>query len=155
VRVDVSAEAGEFVRGRGGRLWVWAARPRVCCWGPPAYVHAATVPPTGLSGFSPAHADGPEVWFRAPAGADARHPGNRGARAAPSPGRGLLGRLLVRPVIGPCDPRLSQGDGDGLDLDQLAGVAEHGHAEQGAGRVVLAEGRADDIPGRDQVGPLS
>ena len=29
MRVDVSAEAGEFVRGRGGRLWVWAAHPRV------------------------------------------------------------------------------------------------------------------------------
>jgi hypothetical protein len=31
-------------------------------------MHAATVPPAGLSGFSPAHADGLEVWFRAPAG---------------------------------------------------------------------------------------
>jgi hypothetical protein len=29
VRVDVSAEAGEFVRGRGGRLWVWAALGRL------------------------------------------------------------------------------------------------------------------------------
>ena len=35
-----------------------------------------------------------------------------------------------------------------------AAFGEHGHAEQGARRVVLAEGRADDIPGRDQVGPL-
>ena len=48
MRVDVSAEAGEFASGRGGRLWVWA----------------------GLSGFSPAHADGLEVWFRAPRRAD-------------------------------------------------------------------------------------
>ena len=40
----------------------------VRCWGTPAYMHAATVPPLGLSGFSPAHADGLEVWFRAPAG---------------------------------------------------------------------------------------
>jgi hypothetical protein len=31
-------------------------------------MHAATVPPPGLSGFSPAHADRLEVWFRAPAG---------------------------------------------------------------------------------------
>ena len=32
-------------------------------------VHArATVLPAGLSGFSPAHADGLEVWFRAAAG---------------------------------------------------------------------------------------
>ena len=48
MRVDVSAEAGEFVRGRGGRLWVWAAHPRVCCRGTPAYMHAATVPPAEL-----------------------------------------------------------------------------------------------------------
>jgi len=68
VRVNVSAEAGEFVRERGGRLWVWAAHPRVCCWGTPAYMHAATVPPVELSGFSPAHVDGLEVWFRASAG---------------------------------------------------------------------------------------
>src|SRR6185437_4642180 len=68
VRVNVSAEAGEFVRERGGRLWVWAAHPRVCCWGTPAYMHAATVPPVELSGFSPAHVDGLEVWFRAAAG---------------------------------------------------------------------------------------
>ena len=68
MRVDVSAEAGQFVRRRGGRLWVWAAHPRVCCWGTPAYMHAATVLPAGLSGFSPAHADGLEVWFRAAAG---------------------------------------------------------------------------------------
>ena len=46
MRVDVSAEAGEFASGRGGRLWVWAAYPRVCCWGTPAYMHAATVPAT-------------------------------------------------------------------------------------------------------------
>ena len=68
MRVDVSAEAGEFVRRRGGKLWIWAAHPRVCCWGTPAYMHAAMVPPPGMSGFSPADADGLEVWFRAPAG---------------------------------------------------------------------------------------
>jgi hypothetical protein len=68
VRVDVSAEAGEFVRAQGGRLWIWAARPRVCCWGTPAYMHAATSPPPGLSGFRPVRSAGLEVWFRAPAG---------------------------------------------------------------------------------------
>ncbi len=82
VRVDVSAEAGEFVRGRGGKLWVWAAHPRVCCWGTPAYMHAATVPPPGMSGFSPADSDGLEVWFRAPAGRmpDVLEIGMRGRR---------------------------------------------------------------------------
>ena len=68
VRVDVSAEAGDFVRGQGGKLWVWAAHPRVCCWGTPAFMHAATAPPPGVSGFSPAHSADLEVWFRAPAG---------------------------------------------------------------------------------------
>jgi hypothetical protein len=69
MRAEVSAEAGEFVRGQGGRLWVWAAHPRVCCWGTPAYMHAATKPP-GLSGFCtvPLAEAGLEIWFRAPAG---------------------------------------------------------------------------------------
>jgi hypothetical protein len=68
VRVDVSPAAGEFVRSRGGKLWVWAAHPRLCCSGTPAYMHAATAPPPGLSGFSPAQSAGLEVWSRAPAG---------------------------------------------------------------------------------------
>ena len=68
VRVDMSADAGEFVREHGGKLWVWAAHPRVCCWGTPAFMHAATAPPQGLSGFSPVPVAGLEVWFRAPGG---------------------------------------------------------------------------------------
>jgi hypothetical protein len=68
VRVEVSAEAADFVRARGGRLWVWAARPRLCCQGTPAYMHAATDLPQGMSGFSPAPADGLDIWFRAPGG---------------------------------------------------------------------------------------
>ena len=68
MRVDVSPEAAGLVRQRGGRLWVWAARPRVCCMGTPAYMHAATGQPPGLSGFSLAYQDGVEIWFRAPAG---------------------------------------------------------------------------------------
>jgi len=71
VRVEVSSEAGEFVRARGGRLWVWSARPRVCCWGTPAIMRAATEPPPRLSGFAPVAAAPLEIWFRAPAG---RHP---------------------------------------------------------------------------------
>ncbi len=68
MRVEVSPEAVAFVRERGGRLWVWAARPRVCCMGTPAYMHAATEQPPGLSGFTPVPAEGLDVWFRAPAG---------------------------------------------------------------------------------------
>jgi hypothetical protein len=68
MQVDVSPEAAGLVRERGGRLWVWAARPRVCCWGTPAYMHAATTPPSRLSGFSLVPHDGIEIWFRAPAG---------------------------------------------------------------------------------------
>ena len=71
MRVEVSPEAEEFVRGRGGQVWVWAAHPRVCCWGTPAYMHAATAPPVHLAGFSPAESAGLQVWYRIP---DARRP---------------------------------------------------------------------------------
>lgn len=68
VRVDVSPEAEEFVRRQGGQVWVWAAHPRVCCWGTPAFMHAATEAPPGMSGFSPVPSEGLDVWFRIPAG---------------------------------------------------------------------------------------
>ena len=71
MRVEVSPEAARQVRRLGGRVWVWASRPRMCCWGTPAFMHAATEQPSGLSGFllmAQAGQDGVEVWFRAPAG---------------------------------------------------------------------------------------
>jgi hypothetical protein len=71
MQVEVSPEASQLVRKRGGRLWVWAARPRLCCCGTPAYMHAATERPPGLSAFRlvpQAGQDGVEVWFRAPGG---------------------------------------------------------------------------------------
>ena len=68
MQVEVSPEAAAAIRRLGGRLWVWAAHPRVCCWGTPAYMHAATEPPRGLSGFSLVPHDGLEIWFRAPGG---------------------------------------------------------------------------------------
>jgi hypothetical protein len=68
MRVEASREVAEFVRVRGGRLWVWAAHPRMCCAGTPAYMHAATEPPPGLTGFAPVPVEGLELWFRAPAG---------------------------------------------------------------------------------------
>ena len=68
MQVKASPQAVEFVRHRGGRLWVWAARPRMCCAGTPAYMHAATEAPPGLSGFSPVPVEGLELFFRAPAG---------------------------------------------------------------------------------------
>jgi len=68
MQVEVSPEAAALVAQRGGRLWVWAARPRVCCQGTPAYMHAATEPPPGLSGFSLVSQAAVEIWFRVPAG---------------------------------------------------------------------------------------
>ena len=67
MRVDVSPEAAAVVRERGGQLWVWAARPRLCCAGAPAYMHAASERPPGLSGFTLVSDTGVEIWFRAPA----------------------------------------------------------------------------------------
>ena len=66
VRVEVSPEAEEFVRGQGGQVWVWAARPQVCCLGTPTYMYAATKPPRNPSGFNPLYAAGLEVWCRIP-----------------------------------------------------------------------------------------
>src|SRR5260221_13083591 len=68
MRVKVSPEAAAMVRERGGRLWVWAARPPVCCWGTPAYMHAATERPASLCGFSLVSQADVDIWFRAPAG---------------------------------------------------------------------------------------
>jgi hypothetical protein len=44
------------------------------------------------------------------------------------------------------------GDRHRYDVDELAGIAEHRHAQQRAPRVVVAEVIADDLTGRDQVG---
>src|ERR1044071_181516 len=88
MRVEISPETARAVGELGGRLWVWASRPRLCCWGTPAYMHAATEQPAGLSGFRrvplPAE-DGMEIWFRAPAGRvpDVLEMGLRGRRRPP------------------------------------------------------------------------
>jgi hypothetical protein len=66
VQVEVSSAAAEFVLARGGRLWVWFVRPRRCCSGTPALMHAATEPPAGLTGFAPVAAAPLQIWFRAP-----------------------------------------------------------------------------------------
>jgi hypothetical protein len=68
VRVAVDTEAARLISERGGRLWIWAARPAMCCAGTPAYMHAATAQPTDLWGFSRVPHAELEIWFRAPAG---------------------------------------------------------------------------------------
>ena len=68
MRVEISPDAAGFVAAHGGRLWVWAAYPRRCCAGVPAYMHAATEPPRGRDGFSRVASPGLELWFLAPAG---------------------------------------------------------------------------------------
>jgi hypothetical protein len=72
VVVDISSEAAEFIGRHGGRLWVWAAHPRMCCAGTPPWMHAATEPPPGLTGFSPVSAAGVRLQFR---GLRGRRPG--------------------------------------------------------------------------------
>jgi len=68
VQVTISGDAADFVQRRGGRLWVWAAYGKLCCAGSPPWMHAATEPPPGLSGFSPVSTAGLDVWFRIPSG---------------------------------------------------------------------------------------
>ena len=73
--VEVSSEAAEFIGQRGGRLWVWAAHRRMCCAGAPPWMHAATEPPVGVTGFgtvSAVSAAGVQVHFR---GLGGREPG--------------------------------------------------------------------------------
>jgi hypothetical protein len=64
VIVEVSPDAASLIGQRGGRIWVWAAHPRVCCAGSPAWMRAATDPPADGAGFSPVTAAGVEVFFR-------------------------------------------------------------------------------------------
>jgi len=68
MRVEVSPEAAGLIGQHGGRLWVWAARPAMCCGGTPAYMHAATEQPPSLSGFTLVPHQEVAIWFRAPAG---------------------------------------------------------------------------------------
>ena len=70
--LDISADAAAYVRERGGRLWIWAAYPRLCCAGSPAWMHAAVSAPAGAAGFRrlgpPADTAGIEVLFKGLAG---------------------------------------------------------------------------------------
>jgi hypothetical protein len=52
MRVVVSGEAADLIIASGGQVWVWAARPRMCCAGAPALMHAATNPPDGVTRFA-------------------------------------------------------------------------------------------------------
>jgi len=68
----MSREAAGLIGAAGGKLWVWAAHPRMCCSGAPAWMHAATAPPSGLSGFTAVGAESlpaeVTIYFRAAAG---------------------------------------------------------------------------------------
>jgi hypothetical protein len=74
MQVEISPDAAEFARQHGGAVWVWSARPRMCCASAPPYMHAAAQPPQqGTAGFQRLPSAGVDVWFRAPAG---RRPGS-------------------------------------------------------------------------------
>lgn len=66
MRVDISERATAFVSARGGRLWIWTSRPRICCASTPAYMNAATEPPAGLdlARFTLVDSGELEIWFR-------------------------------------------------------------------------------------------
>src|SRR5260370_11860715 len=51
MQVQISPEAAALARANGGELWIWAARPRMCCGGAPAWTHAAFSQPSGRTGF--------------------------------------------------------------------------------------------------------
>jgi hypothetical protein len=70
MQLDISPEAAAYARANGGQLWVWAAYPRLCCSGAPAWMHAATSRPAGVDGFAVVEttgdtpATGVQVQFR-------------------------------------------------------------------------------------------
>jgi hypothetical protein len=97
MRVEVSPEAAEFVRARGGRLWVWAARPPKCCT--PAFMRAATEPPPGLSGFHLVRAGWSGGLFPRVRRPGSGRAGGRVAWQAAAKARGVLGWRHVRAVI--------------------------------------------------------
>jgi hypothetical protein len=68
VRVEVSADAAAYISANGGELWVWAARPRMCCGGAPALMRAATAPPAGVTGFMAVPAPAVTLHYRPTAG---------------------------------------------------------------------------------------
>jgi hypothetical protein len=74
VQVQISPEAAAYIGASGGELWVWAARPRMCCSGAPAWMRAATSEPSGIVGFAtvgladPADASRVQLHFRPVAG---------------------------------------------------------------------------------------
>jgi hypothetical protein len=70
VRVQISPDAVAYISGNGGRLWVWAARPRMCCAGAPTLMRAATQPPAGLTGFTAVPVPDVELHFRPTAGTE-------------------------------------------------------------------------------------
>lgn len=53
MQVTISSDAADLIRAGGGQLWVWAARPRMCCSGAPAWMQCAASQPDGFTGFVP------------------------------------------------------------------------------------------------------
>ncbi len=68
MRVQISPDAVAYICGNGGQLWVWAARPRMCCAGAPVLMRAATQQPAGLTGFSAVPVPDVRLQFRPTAG---------------------------------------------------------------------------------------
>jgi hypothetical protein len=68
VRVQISSDAVGYISANGGQLWVWAARPRLCCAGAPALMRTATQPPPGLTGFRVVPVPDIRLQFRPAAG---------------------------------------------------------------------------------------
>jgi hypothetical protein len=62
VDVLVSDAAGEFIRSRGGTLFV-RARPHRCCGGPLTLLDATTDAPGDVAAFEPVTTDAVDVRF--------------------------------------------------------------------------------------------
>jgi hypothetical protein len=64
MRILFSTEVGEFIRERGGRVFVWP-EVRRCCSGGISYLATSTEAAPERSDFQKLPVDGFEVWFAA------------------------------------------------------------------------------------------
>jgi hypothetical protein len=62
MRIEVTPDAGQFIRDHGGRLYVWASGA-ACCGGT-RFIEASTEAPRDATRFVPVDAAGIEVLVR-------------------------------------------------------------------------------------------
>jgi hypothetical protein len=106
MRVHMSPAAAAFISGHGGQLWVWAARPRMCC-SATAWMRAATTAPDGVAGFEIIAVPGTEPPGSAQAGSGLPGTGQPVLRVHVRRAAGQLPDVLEIDITGRHSPRVA------------------------------------------------